>query len=371
MINIIIGFFIFCIVLFFYLHIQFHLKTSNDLEIYEVEYPSKEAIEEICDLRQPVLFNMDDDNSNAIINNTNKDYMLKRYSTFDINIRNYPNITEDIELYLPVHLSIANELFNKDKKSMYYSENNMEYLTETGIIKNFTHNDTFLRPYLVSNCDYDIMLGSTNTITPLKYEINYRTFFMITQGSIDVKLIPPNSSKYLHQNKDYEHFEFSSPINVWSIQPKYETDFDKIKSLEITLTPGKILFIPAYWWYSFKFSPETSISCFRYRTYVNNIVISPNIFMYALQNQNIQKKFTKTSTDNTLLNTIHNSKIAIVEPTNDILQTTSTSISTNNNENNENKQLDNSNVISIDAKNVKFTEDDISKTDNSSQNEKN
>ena len=43
--EIIIGLFVFCVILFFYLHIQFHLKTSNDLEIYEVDQASKEKIE--------------------------------------------------------------------------------------------------------------------------------------------------------------------------------------------------------------------------------------------------------------------------------------------------------------------------------------
>ena len=47
---------IFCIVLFIYLHINFHLKVSNDLEVYEIEQPSKEKLEEICDIRQPVIF---------------------------------------------------------------------------------------------------------------------------------------------------------------------------------------------------------------------------------------------------------------------------------------------------------------------------
>jgi len=36
------GIFIFCIVLFLYLHIIFHLKTSNDLEVYTIESPSKD-----------------------------------------------------------------------------------------------------------------------------------------------------------------------------------------------------------------------------------------------------------------------------------------------------------------------------------------
>ena len=92
---------------------------------------------------------------------------------------------------------------------------------------------------------------------------------------------------------DYENFEFRSPINPWSPQNKFKADFDKIKCLEIILVPGKFLFIPSYWWYSFKFSENTSVSCFRYRTYMNNAAISPHILMYALQNQNVDRKFAK------------------------------------------------------------------------------
>ena len=72
-----------------------------------------------------------------------------------------------------------------------------------------------------------------------------------------------------------------------------ELIFDKIKCLEIILVPGKILYIPAYWWYTFKFNENTSVSCFKYRTYMNNIAISPKIFMYALQNQNVERKIAK------------------------------------------------------------------------------
>ena len=50
---------IFCIVLFLYIHINFHLKVSDDLEVYEIDQPSKEKLEEICDLRQPVIFDYD------------------------------------------------------------------------------------------------------------------------------------------------------------------------------------------------------------------------------------------------------------------------------------------------------------------------
>ena len=56
MLKYFIAIFIFCLVLFLYLHIQYHLKTSNDLEVYTIEKPSKETLEEICNIRQPVVF---------------------------------------------------------------------------------------------------------------------------------------------------------------------------------------------------------------------------------------------------------------------------------------------------------------------------
>jgi hypothetical protein len=55
--EIIIGIFVFCITLFLYLHIQFHLKTGDELEIYEIEQASKEKLEEICDLNSIIILN--------------------------------------------------------------------------------------------------------------------------------------------------------------------------------------------------------------------------------------------------------------------------------------------------------------------------
>jgi hypothetical protein len=136
-------------------------------------------------------------------------------------------------------------------------------------------------------------MGSAGVETPLRYDINYRNYFLVTQGSIKVKMMPPKSSRYLYPIKDYENLEFRSPVNPWNPQTKFRADFDKVKCLEIVLTPGKFLFIPAYWWYSFKFADNTSVSCFNYRTYMNNIAISPHIFMYALQNQNVERKIAK------------------------------------------------------------------------------
>jgi hypothetical protein len=286
----IIGFFIFCVVLFIYLHVQFHLKTSNDLEMYEIEETSKEKLEEICDLRQPVIFDFD---NRKIIDTSSKDYIANNYPAFEIKIRNIFETDNNAELYVPLALHSAIKLFENDKQSKFYSENNSDFLQETGVIKNMQYNDSFLRPYMVSNCNYDIMLSSDQTWTPFRYEINYRNYFLLTQGSCQIKLAPPQSIKYLYPNYDYENFEFSSPVNPWNPQPKFNADFDKMKCLEFTLLPGKTLFIPAYWWYSIKFSKNTSISCFRYRTYMNNLAIIPYVFLYALQLQNVKRDVVK------------------------------------------------------------------------------
>jgi hypothetical protein len=290
MFKILTGLFIFCLVLFIYLHIQFHLKTSNDLEMYEIDQASKDKLEEVCDMRQPVLFDFD---NQKIVDTTNKTYIANNYHAFEVKIRNTKENDANAELYMPLPLHAAVKLFDEDKNSTYMSENNSEFLQDTGVIKNLKYNDSFLRPYMVSNCNYDVLMASEGACTPFRYEINYRNYLVLTQGSAQIKMAPPQSTKYLYPNYDYDNFEFTSPVNPWNVQPNYSADFDKIKCLEFTLTPGKTLFIPAYWWYSIKFNKNTSISCLFYRTYMNNVAISPYIGMHALQIQNVKRESVK------------------------------------------------------------------------------
>ena len=279
---------IFCLVLFLYLHIFFHLKTSNDLEIYEIEQPSKDKLEEICDLRQPVRF---DYNSESILSACNKQTILDTYGAFDIKIRNVNDM--DDEPYIPLSFNSAVKVINEDKDSKYLVESNRDFLEETSLIKKFRYNDGFFRPNMVSNCDYDYIFASKGTQSPLRYELNYRNYFMVIDGLIKIKLAPPKSSRYLYEEKDYENFEFRSPLNPWNIQKQYKPDFDKIKMLEITVEKGQVLFIPAYWWYSIEFDTETTLISFKYKTYMNTISIIPKILMRFLQTQNIKREIVQ------------------------------------------------------------------------------
>ena len=45
---------------------------------------------------------------------------------------------------------------------------NYNFLKETGVLNEFRHNDSFLRPSLVSNCFYDFVVGSVNSIHVLR-----------------------------------------------------------------------------------------------------------------------------------------------------------------------------------------------------------
>ena len=281
---------IFCIVLFIYIHINFHFKVSDDLEVYEIDQPSKDKLEEICDLRQPVIF---DYNVDGLINECSLDNISKNYGAFDIKVRNVKEYDDVSELYLPLTLNTAMDIFRKDNDERFISENNGEFLEETSIMKNFRYNDNFLRPYSVSNCYYDFMFSSTRSKSPLKYELNYRNFYLVTQGSVRLKLIPPKSSKYLYTISDYDNFEFLSPVNPWNVQSQFKQDFDKLKTLEVSLKVGQIIYIPAYWWYSFEFSQNTSICVFKYRTYMNNIAISNHLLVNILQTQNVKREIVK------------------------------------------------------------------------------
>jgi len=286
MLKYFIAIFIFCLVLFLYLHIQYHLKTSDDLEVYTIERPSKETLEEICNIRQPVVFEF---KNNRLLESCNLANLDDNYGAFDIQVRDVTNKDENSELYLPFLLKEAINIFGEDKNEKYISEKNQDFLKETGAIKNYNYNDAFLRPPLVSKCIYDFMTGSIGSKTPLRYNINYRNFYYNTSGRVNIKLIPPSSSKYLNPVKDYDNFEFRSPVNVWNVQQEYKADFDKVKVLDLTLNKGEIIFIPAYWWYSIEYETVSSICAFKYRTFMNSLAISPEIVLSMLQGQNIKR----------------------------------------------------------------------------------
>jgi len=284
---------IFSIVLFLYIHMHFHLNTSDDLEVYTIENVSKDRLEEICNLKQPVLFEYNNEN---LLETVNIGRMEELYGAFDVNFRNITKKDDESEIYLPILLNEVVKLFQNKLNNKIIIENNSEFLKETGLLKIFRYNDSFLRPPLVSICKYDFMSGSEESYTPLRYNISYRNYYLVTSGTIKLKLIPPSNGKYLQKENDYDIFEFGSPVDPWDIQEVYKPEFDKVKVLDLELRKGQIINIPPYWWYSIKYEKVSSICVFKYRTYMSTISILPNLLMGLLQQQNIKREIANKIT---------------------------------------------------------------------------
>ena len=286
--NIIILFFIFIVILFLYIHIIYHLKRSDDLEIYEINSFSKERLNEVCDLRQPVLFTYNIDNFNEF----KVENLLNNYSSFDIKVK-FTNDNNDT--IIPLKFKDYIDLIDKEKTNkIFLIENNGEFLEETCLNKKIQYVDNFFKPTGLMSYEYDILIGKSQQFTKCQYNLNYRNFFIILEGKVKLKIAPPKSYKYLNVEKDYENFKFFSNMNIWDPQDKYINDYNKIKFLEIELIPGKVISIPSYWWYSFYFIEDKSnILSFKYRTYMNNVTISPEILKSILQRQNIKHELFK------------------------------------------------------------------------------
>ena len=273
-----------CVVIFAYLHVVFQLKRNNDLEVLELGAPDKVQLEEVCDARQPTVFyGVHGD----VMDRCNTVAIKTEYAAFDVKIKdNDPR--EDVPL--PLSLKEALELFRKDDDAKYWTQGNGDFLEDTSLSKAYASSDELLRPYMVSSLEYDLIMGSENATTRLSYEVNYRNYFLVTEGSVSLKLSPPKNAKYFHPVKDYELQEYYSNMNPWSPDKTDTSNFSKAKFLDVVLQKGQIIYIPAYWWYSIKLGKEASVAVFKYRTYMNTVAILPDILIGVLQRQNTKTK---------------------------------------------------------------------------------
>jgi hypothetical protein len=104
------------------------------------------------------------------------------------------------------------------------------------------------------------------------------------------------STKYLHPHKDYEKYEFCSPVHPHNPDKSYQFDFDKTNFMEFDVKEGYMLYIPPYWWYSISYldEPNTYVSSITYNSLVNCLSNSWDLSLYFLQQQNIKQKPEKT-----------------------------------------------------------------------------
>ncbi len=281
----VINIFILILVLFIYIHICNNINSSNYLEIYEVEYTSKENLDDLCNTKQPIIFN------NILLNNNiSKEYLLDEFKNFNINLLNVNDIHNNISI--PIMLQEAEELFKNDNSNNYISINNNNFLNETTLIKLLKNNDKILRPVGVSVMEYDILIGSRNSYTNLLMEYSVRNFIYVNSGSIEVTLTPFLYDKYLYSKKNDESMNKISDINIYNVNEKHKNNYNKIKFLQISISTNQLLFIPNYWYYSMKILEDnTLVSLYKYKTYSNCISLLPQYLLQYLQKHNIKNNY--------------------------------------------------------------------------------
>jgi len=262
-----------CTVIILYIHIVYQLKTSNDLELFELDMPTKIKLEEVCNLRQPLLFSYHEEN----INQCTLQKCLE-YKAFDVTVYD-PS-------YNPFQFTLEKAVKLFDNK--YISYNNSDFLNETMLFRYYNETDSYLRPPMVSSIYYDILFGGVGSSTRLQYSTKYRNYIYVSNGSINIKFTPPRNNKYLNVQKNYVTQEFYSSIDVWKHIP------EKVKFLEINIKKGQMLFIPAYWWYSIQFEKDACVCTFQYKTVMNIIATIPDMCISILQQQNTKTKLKIT-----------------------------------------------------------------------------
>jgi hypothetical protein len=261
-----------------------------------MDYISNSELQIICNVKQPTIFefqNILPDFFSKIENGE----PFKKYENIDIKVKDVldywnPNLKSVDPIILPS--GSFHTLMKSDPKAHYFMEDNQDFLEETELLSEIRELDHYFKPSFNFQSKYDLLIGSSDCVTPLRYHTDYRRFLVVCTGKISVKMTPWRSRKNLHPIIDYDNYDFFSKLNPWSIQKEFMNDMDKLKFLEFEVVAGYVLYIPPFWWYSVKIHPDTQVASASYQTVMNLISNAPDIARYYLQFHNTKVKMSRT-----------------------------------------------------------------------------
>ena len=194
----------FLIILLVYLHIYNQYKINNALDYYEIETPTKGALLNICNLKQPFSF-----------------------------IR--PNLNnEDLTDYLkPKFFNACNK--NKMDSTIQYD------ITDYNFIIRKERDDEMLRSYDPFNEPINIILIPPVYKNDLKCKLDYKLMRGISEYDIwNNKL---NTIKYINIKLSKDKILFLPPYWMYAIN---QTDKDKCEILNFSTYPNLLSHIPYY-----------------------------------------------------------------------------------------------------------------------------
>lgn len=265
---------IFIIIVILYSQLMFQLKKGDELEIFETDYTTNAELNTSTYLKQPFIFRFSEyDNALKYVD------LEKDYGSFDVTVKDlndYYTDKPDIK-GITLSLNAASALIATDPDAKFYSDANQYFIEETGLKKYYQNLDKYLQPHFSVFSKYDVGFGSG---TPLLYHTYERRYIYVSSGSMRVKMCPWRSSKYIVINKNYNTYEFSSPLNVWAPQDVYLNSYNKIKFLEFTVPAGSVLYVPAFWFYSCKNESGTKAHTLDYGSPMNLMANAMNLGNY-------------------------------------------------------------------------------------------
>lgn len=294
--NLFLQLVLFIFIFLIYIHIIHQYKKSEDLEVYELDYKNNQYLQDVCNVKQPSIFSFKHVQP-SFYEEVNAD-KIEDIEHYDVKVKDtldYWNEDIDSVDYVLLSHKSSQSLMKTDTKGNYISEENDHFIEDCGLYNQFEECDAYLKPHLSVYTKYDLMFGSENANTPFRYHNNYRYFISVNSGKIRMKLTPWKSCKYLYPIRDYDTYEFKSLIDPWKTQRKYYSNMEKIKFLEFDLTEGQVIYIPPYWWYSFKYlETDTLLTAFTYNTIMNCVSNSKDLLLYYIQQSNTKTKPAKT-----------------------------------------------------------------------------
>ena len=278
---------IFLLVFFLYVHIIYQYKSSDEMDIYEMDYVDNPNLQETCNLLQPFVFSS---RESLPLLPTLEEALSEKA---DAQIHLYDDPKKD-PISFPLSATIP-LLCGSATKHRYYSEHNQEFIQEVADFQDkMRESDPCLQPPFTIQTTHDVCIGSQFATTPLKYHVNTRKFLVVSTGKIQVKMTPwKKHRKYIHEIRDYEVGcgEYRSGIDVWDPALNHQRDCKKLEFLEFDVAEGQVLYIPPYWGYSLRYSESnTCIFDFTYSTWFNRIAFFGEIGRSWLQQQNTYKK---------------------------------------------------------------------------------
>ena len=278
--NVLLFILVFIIIFFVYLHINQQLNVVNELDFCEVMTPSKENLETICNLKQPFAF----------YNNLKIIEFFSQQFPFKLETNQKQMLFKDFiqEINPPNQTQNNNE--KKNEKSVtweLFSEKNHQFLEQIHYQQQHSELIDYLKPPMNITVDTDFISASQDYTTKLQYEVNFRNFFLVTDGEVTVKLVPPKYSDLLEKKTEYEHMKFYSDKNLWAGHKD-----TNIEHINIPIKKNQIIYIPPYWWYSIYFTKPSAIISFKYRTAMNYVAISNHLLISMVQKQNITHKLS-------------------------------------------------------------------------------